>query len=1236
MSTASTPGDEGAVAVVGMACRYPGAPDVRRYWQALRSGTEGITRFRREDLVRAGADPDLVRDPDYVPARGVLAGSRHFDWTYFGYSRAEAALLDPQHRVFLECAATALDDAALDPERFPGWIGVYAGSEGPTLPERTDVDPLAQMIGRRPDFLTTRAAYKLGLRGPAVTVQTACSTSLTAVHTAVQGLLAYECDAALAGGVSLTPHGEWGYLHQEGGILSPDGHCRPFDERAAGTVPGEGVGIVVLKRLEDALRDGDRIAGVLLGTALNNDGGDKIGYTAPSLSGQRDAVLLAQKTAGVDPADITYVEAHGTGTRMGDPVELQALTDAFRTATDAVGTCWIGAVKSNIGHTGSASGVAGLIKTLLMMEHGELVPTLHYRRPNPLLKLEETPFRVCAEPGPWPERNGTRIAAVSSFGVGGTNAHVVLAGSPVRTRPRPRSGAHLLALTGASPEGLEGLREELAGHFDRHPATSLAEAARTLADRPRRPRRQAVVADGAEDAARALRTAPPPAPGTLKRVAFLLPGQGTLTAAAGAAPYRLLPGFKAAFDAWTETVRDVCGVDLTPVVLPERATEGWFEDTVHQQLGLLALGHALGRSLTDLGVAPAALLGNSIGEYTAAVLAGVWTPQEAARLVHTRARAMRDTEPGRMASVSAPAAELAARLGEEHGGVEVAVAGPGRTVLSGPRAAMDALLAGDALDGLDVRLLDVGRAFHSAAMEQALPALRQAVAAVPGRAATVPVVANASGTWADPEHLRTPGHWAAQLRGTVRLEDCLGTLLADGCDTYVELGPGTSMSGALRRHPAWDPEHAAVPLLGGDATGGDRALLRALGTLWERGAPLDPAELAGEPRPSRCSLPGHPFQAREPDRPAAAGGPHSPRGSGQPYGSGQPHGPEPAGTPAPAPRRPGPRPGPSTSLRATLERLWCEALGVASAADGDDFLALGGESLMAVGLMGAVRRHTSAAVPVADFLAGPTFGRLLGLVERAADRSLPPGVVPLRRGTGRPVFLAADSLDSTGGYRTLAALTDTARPLYGLESDAPAGARVEQIAARHLTALRAVQAEGPYTLGGWSFGAVVAHEMARQLTRAGARVDVLLCLDGYAPGRGGLPAGADPAFLAAQLRLQADAVLGTGVLGAKLRRAPALRRVFLARIGALLRYRPRPVPCPAVLLKAGATPATAARLRRALTPLYPRLEVRPVAGDHWSMLAEPHARGLADALGAVLADFEPSGASGDRGTAGDE
>ncbi|MEU4114229.1 beta-ketoacyl synthase N-terminal-like domain-containing protein [Kitasatospora sp. NPDC028055] len=1204
---------EGAVAVVGMACRYPGAEDVRSYWAALRSGTEGITRFDPAALVAAGADPELVRRPDYVPARGVLPASRGFDWSFFGYSRAEAATIDPQHRIFLECASQAVDDAGIDPTRFPGWIGVFAGAEGSTLPPRDDVDPMAQVIGGRPDFLTSRVAYRLGLRGPAITVQTACSTSLVAVHLAVQSLLAYECDAALAGGVSLAPHGEFGYLYQEGGILSPDGHCRPFDEESAGTVPGEGVGVVVLKRLEDALRDGDRIAGLVLGSALNNDGGDKIGYTAPSIPGQREAILLAQKVAGIDPADLDYVEAHGTGTRIGDPVELQALTDAFRRSTDAVGQCWVGAVKSNLGHTGSASGVAGMIKTLLMMEHGEVVPTLHYRRPNPLLRLAETPFRIADRLQPWPER-GDKLAAVSSFGVGGTNAHVVLGGSPQRSRPAARAGHRLLAVSGASSDGRDRLGQALADRLESDAAAAgdgtgsvaLAEAARTLAGRRRHDWRRAVVADSPQEAARLLREAPATrAPATLDRVAFLFPGQGTLTGAAGAAAYRLLPGFRASFDEWSTVVRETCGLDLSPVVTPEQAPADWFVDTVHQQLGLLALGHALGRQLADWGITPTAMLGNSIGEYVAATLAEVWTPAEAARLVHARATAMRDTEPGRMAAVTASPEEVTRRIGTG-GAVTLAVAGPERVVVSGPAAAVDELLAGDALAGLDVRVLDVGRAFHSATMEPASRALREAVAAVPGREPRLGLVSNTTGDWADPSAVRTPDYWAEQLRRTVRLDDGLATVLAADCDTFLELGPGTSMTGALRRHRDWDAARTAVPLLGRSGGDGERELLLAVGALWERGADLDPEELLGADRPFRTSLPAHPFDSRdpatEPERPARAR----------------------ARTTVVA--------GP---VHQVLERLWRTALGVASAAEGDDFFTLGGESLMLVSLMSEVRRHTGAAVPVADFTATPTFGALVKLVEQHATETAPtpPGLVTLRSGVGRPLFLAADAMGSSGSYGTLASLVDTTRPILGLEpdgADRPVGSTgrfgrfgrpvtIEAVAARNVALLRQAQPSGPYTLGGWSFGAVVAHETARQLTRAGAEVDVLFCLDGFAPDRRGLPIATDPGFLAGNLRLQLDAVLGTGTVGGRLRRLPALRRQFVANIGAVLRYRPRPVGCPAVVLKAAADERTAAVLRRDLRQLYTSVEVHPVRGDHWSVLAEPDARPVAAHLATILA-----------------
>ncbi|MFF5185591.1 polyketide synthase, partial [Streptomyces sp. NPDC000345] len=454
----------GAVAVVGMACRLPGADDVDRYWAALTAGADGISRFDLERLIARGADPGYVRRENFVPAMGVIAGSRRFDHAYFSYSRAEAAATDPQQRVFLEAAVTAFDDAGLDPTRFRGRIGVYAGADRVGEHIDPELGELARYIGREKDFLATRTAYKLGLRGPALTVQTACSTSLTATHLAVRALVGGECDAALAGGVTVMPDGEWGYLYEPGGILSPDGRCRPFDEDAAGTVPSEGVAVVVLKRLADALRDGDRIAAVITGTAVNNDGSDKMAFTAPSPAGQSEVVRAAQAVAGVDPADIDYVEAHGTATRLGDPVEVQALADVFGSAGAGRARCALGAVKGNIGHTGAASGVAGLIKTALMLEHGRLVPTAHYTRPNPLLELDATPFRIVRRGEPWEPRrgDGARVAAVSSFGVGGTNAHVVLESAPRRAPLPDRAGPRPLLLSAAAPHALGEMAAALA------------------------------------------------------------------------------------------------------------------------------------------------------------------------------------------------------------------------------------------------------------------------------------------------------------------------------------------------------------------------------------------------------------------------------------------------------------------------------------------------------------------------------------------------------------------------------------------------------------------------------------------------------------------------------------------------------------------------------------------------------------------------------------------------------
>jgi phthiocerol/phenolphthiocerol synthesis type-I polyketide synthase E len=1224
---------DGAVAVVGMACRLPGADDVDQYWAALTAGADGISRFDPERLIARGGDPSYVRRDNFVPAMGVIAGSRRFDRAYFSYSRAEAAATDPQQRVFLECAVTAFDDAGLDPIRYKGRIGVYAGAD--RVGEHTDPDlgELARYIGREKDFLATRAAYKLGLRGPALTVQTACSTSLTATHLAVRALVGGECDAALAGGVTVMPDGEWGYLYEPGGILSPDGRCRPFDEEAAGTVPSEGVAVVVLKRLADALRDGDRIAAVITGTAVNNDGSDKMAYTAPSLTGQSEVIRAAQRIAGVDPADIDYVEAHGTATRLGDPVEVQALADVFGGAAAGRERCALGAVKGNIGHTGVASGVAGLIKTALMLEHGRLVPTAYFTRPNPLLELDSSPFRIVERCEPWTPRrdDGARVAAVSSFGVGGTNAHVVLQSAPSRAPLPDRGGPRPLLVSAAAPHALGRMAGALADRLEPDPAApSVAEVSRTLAGRRAHRHRAAVVARDTQQAARLLRGVAEregardaaAKPRRIGKVAFVLPGQGTLRHAAGAAAHRLLPGFRTAFDAIRETVHDAHGIDLMPVVAEGDGTpQEWFADTVHQQLALYAIGYAFGSQLRQWGVRPAALLGNSVGEYTAAALAGVWSPQDAAGLVCRRARAMWDTEPGRMVSVTADAGEIAARLPVD-GEVTVAVEGAGSVVLSGPEAAVADLLAGDTLAGLPVTPVHTRRAFHSKAMEPAAEAVRASLSSVPARPPRLPLVSNATGDWADPAQVARPDYWATQLRSPVLLARAMETLLASGCTTYVELGPGSSMLGGLRRSPGWDTAFTAVRLTGRPGEPADDALLSALCTLWELGADraIDDVREPAGPGAVRVSLPGYRFLGEDP------------RGEREPR------------PPAPAPAVPRSVPGPD-GVRAVLEKLWCRILGVSAARDNDDFFALGGESLMAVTLMSAVREHTGCALSVTDFSRNPAFGHLVAAVTSRLPASgggpttasgggpAPvPGVAVLSEGRPgqRPLFLVSDAVGNALPYRELADELAAAggRPVLGLEdTDDPRGTprTVGAVAAAHLAALLRAQPEGPYTIGGWSYGAVVAHELARLLIRRGEHVDLLVCLDGFVPDTGGLPVGFAPEFLRAGLRAQAEAVLGVGPLTRRLPRDPAQRRRFAARQAGLLRYRPRPLPCRAVLFKASGEPARAGgpdgtdRLRDRLAGLYwGGLRIEPVPGDHWSMFVPPHVGPLARRLLAVL------------------
>ncbi|MGW1598552.1 type I polyketide synthase [Streptomyces sp. NPDC002343] len=850
---------ENSVAVVGLSCRFPGAHNAEEYWRNLCAGIDSISHFDRSALDASGLDAALVTDPRFVPARGVVPDGELFDREFFGYSAAEAATMDPQHRVFLECAAQALDDAGIDPDRSGKWTGLFAGGDHTPAPAAGTVDTATatqRLIGREKDFLATRAAYKLDLRGPAITVQTACSTGLVAVHQACQALLGHECDVALAGATTLHLPQVGGHLHQEGSILSADGHCRAFDADASGTVNSGGVGVVALKRLTDALENGDRIIAVIRGSAVNNDGREKVGYTAPSVAGQRDVIRMALARAGVSSDEIGYVEAHGTGTPVGDPVEVAALTAAFAAESEGsrTGPCLLGTVKANIGHTGAAAGIAGLIKTSLMLHHRVFVPTPHFSRPNPALDLDASPFRVSTEYRPW-EQAGPRLAGVSSFGIGGTNAHLVLE-EPPRTEPGgldEADGAHALCLSAATPEALHTMRARLADRFDAADAPRPVDAARTLAARRRFPYRLSVVAGNAAEAAALLRdtdrtTQAVAAP----RVAFLFPGQGALQAGHGQAAHELLPVFREVFEACRAHVRAHHDIDLAPALDPGTSPD-WFLDTRHQQLGLFVHGYALARQLSAWGVTPEASLGHSIGEYAAVAAAGGWDWRDALDLVHARATAMRQAPPGRMLVVRAPLDEVAPLLDDR---VSLATVGSGYVVVSGPAERIEALAAGRQAAGTASRLLPTAHAFHSPLMATAAEELRKAVAAVPAKAPHRTWISGLTGDWTDPRQAQDPDYWARQLTGTIRLDLGMRTLAEGGVPVLVELGPGDSLTREALRRSA---DLVAVPLLGRSPSDERRNLLGALARLWEEGVSVDWESLAPVRAGRICSLPPHPL-----------------------------------------------------------------------------------------------------------------------------------------------------------------------------------------------------------------------------------------------------------------------------------------------------------------------------------------------------------------------------------------
>ena len=1007
----------GRVAIIGMAGRFPGAPDVRTFWTNLVNGVESITDFSDEELLEAGVPEFLVHDPGYVKRSPVLEDFDRFDAGFFGYNPREAEKIDPQQRLFLECAWDAFEDAGYVPDQCQGAVGVFAGCGMNNYllknllvrPEMMEsVLNFQTFIGNDKDFLSTRVSYKLGLKGPSLSVQTACSTSLVAIQLACQSLLTGQCDLALSGGVSLQTPRLKGYLYHEGEIFSKDGYCRPFDAEASGTLLGEGVGVVLLKRLEEAIEDRDHIYAVIRGAALNNDGQVKAGYTAPSVQGQAAVIEMAQAMADIDPCSIGYVEAHGTGTALGDPIEVTALCQAFRKKTDKKAFCAIGSVKSNIGHLDVAAGVAGLIKASFMVRNGILPPTLHVTSVNPELHIADSPFYVNDRLRSWDPSLHPRRAGVSSFGVGGTNAHVILEEPPeaaqVSKHDRP---CYLFTLSARSETALDLRKESLRKYLEDNRSVHPGDVAFTLqAGRKSFRHRLAFVCRSLDEFLDALGSSEQ-AKGVSgvcrsenRQVAFMFSGQGSQYVGMAKDLFDLEPFFRKQMETCSAILKMAAGIDLFSLIYPGAGDDGTsrekLTETALAQPALFALEYSLARLFMEWGLQPRAMIGHSLGEYTAACLAGVFSLEDGLRLVAERGRLMQQQPRGDMLAVALPENELSPYL---EGSLALAVVNaPGRCVVSGSSGDIASLKAtlenATTPDNRKIQctLLHTSHGFHSEMMEGAIGPLKNLIGTIKLNRPQIPFISNVTGTWITDDDATDPEYWARHLRRTVRFSEGVRALAVE-CDVLLEVGPGQTLATLARqnmdkgqtpviqssvRHPQSQEHDVAV-------------ILRTLAQLWVAGVQVNWLAFNKDRGFGRVSLPGYPFDRQ---RYWIDPVPFQGEAAYQVHRETQDMGAAPATALYSRPSHVSSEfRGPVTEYEKAIASIWSDVLGIDQIGIHDSFFELGGDSLIAAQIVSRIREKFGAELQIRMLFERPTIKDLAGYLEQEKPVTVTGGMI---------------------------------------------------------------------------------------------------------------------------------------------------------------------------------------------------------------------------------------------------